>query len=165
MGWGKFSNLNKICSPFPVRKGLIDYMSDPLVSTGMREIWKKIFRKRVYIMLCQYYALIYSLISSKPILYKQRFLSRLLQVNKVPLTLIELPGFKNRLKKILWLFWHSAHMSTGTKGVWANSKQKLPSAVPSFLATVQYQRKMWAKWLFSLYLEKDSYPKKTYPKD
>lgn len=37
MGWGKFSNLNKICLPFPVSKGLSDYMSDPLISsTGMR---------------------------------------------------------------------------------------------------------------------------------
>lgn len=39
MGWGKFSNLHKICLPFPVSKGLSDDIPDPLISsTGMREI-------------------------------------------------------------------------------------------------------------------------------
>ena len=39
MGWGKFSNLNKIRLPFPVSRRLSDYMSGPLISsTGMRGI-------------------------------------------------------------------------------------------------------------------------------
>lgn len=51
MGWGKFSNLNKIRLPFPVSKGLSDDMPDPLISsTGMRETCKKIFRKRESIL-------------------------------------------------------------------------------------------------------------------
>lgn len=37
MGWGKFSNLNKICLPLPVSKILSDYVSDPLISSVERE--------------------------------------------------------------------------------------------------------------------------------
>lgn len=38
MGWGKFSNLNKISLPFPVRKALSDYMSGlALISTIVRK--------------------------------------------------------------------------------------------------------------------------------